>query len=76
MLGEKACFAIMAERDKGLFCPYEDFCNRLKRKTVNNRIRQNLVKAGAFDSLHSRPELIKMLLTILKRIYWLWREKR
>jgi DNA polymerase III subunit alpha len=60
-LAEKAYAAILNERDKGLFNSYEDFCNRLERRTVNKWIRQNLVKAGAFDSLHQRSDLLEIV---------------
>jgi DNA polymerase III subunit alpha len=61
-LADRACIAIITERKNRLFSSYEDFCSRIEKKTVNIRIKRNLVKAGAFDSLDSRPELIRILL--------------
>lgn len=61
-LAEKAYVAILNERDKGYFSSYENFCNRTEKKTVNSRIRLNLAKAGAFDSLHPRSDLLETLL--------------
>ena len=60
-LAEKACVAILSERENGKFMSYDDLCNRMEKKTVNIRIKKNLVKAGAFDSLHPRPELLEMV---------------
>jgi DNA polymerase-3 subunit alpha len=54
-LADKAHKAILTERANGDFVSYDDFCNRTK---VNKNIKESLIKAGAFDSLHSRDELI------------------
>ena len=51
-VGEKAVQAILDEREKnGLFFSIEDFCDRLKGKTVNKRCIVNLILSGAFDEI-------------------------
>ncbi|MGA0846073.1 MAG: DNA polymerase III subunit alpha, partial [Luteolibacter sp.] len=48
--GEGAMAAAIAEREKqGRFASLEDFATRLDSRTVNKRILENLVKAGALD---------------------------
>lgn len=49
-VGEGAMAQAIAEREtKGAFKSLEDFSTRLDSKSVNKRILENLVKAGAFD---------------------------
>ena len=49
-VGEAAMEAAVAEREaNGPFKSLEDFCSRLDSKTVNKKILESLVKAGAFD---------------------------
>jgi DNA polymerase-3 subunit alpha len=60
-LADKACKAIVAERTNSGFKSYDDFCSRIEKKTVNIRIKKNLVKAGAFDSLHQRSDLLEIV---------------
>lgn len=58
-LAEKACNAILTERANGDFASYDDFCNRMEKRVVNSRIRENLIKAGVFDNLHQKHELLE-----------------
>ena len=37
------------ERRSGLFKSLEDYCSRLDSKSVNRKILENLIRAGAFD---------------------------
>jgi DNA polymerase-3 subunit alpha len=49
-VGEGAMAQAIADREaKGPFASLEDFSNRLDSKSVNKRILENLVKAGALD---------------------------
>lgn len=42
---------IINERKKGLFLDLFDFCKRIDLRTSNKRVIENLICAGAFDSL-------------------------
>lgn len=53
--------AITEARDDAEFSSYDDFCERIPSQAVNSRAREFLVKAGAFDSLNSRDELMNQL---------------
>lgn len=59
-VGMGAVHAIIQEREaRDLFKGFSDFCRRLDTKTVNRRVLEGLIKAGAFDSLgHFRSHLI------------------
>ena len=49
-VGEGAMATVIADREEhGLFQSLDDFSNRLDSKSVNKRILENLVKAGALD---------------------------
>lgn len=51
-VGENAVAAIIRARKKGgKFLDLFDFCRRVDLRTVNKRVLESLVKAGAFDSL-------------------------
>ena len=52
-VGEQAMEALVAEREaNGPFKDLSDFARRLETRAVNKRLLENLVKAGAFDSLN------------------------
>ena len=49
-IGESAMQAAVAERDKnGPFKSLEDYSSRLDSRSVNRKILENLIRAGAFD---------------------------
>ena len=51
-IGWGAIRAMVAERETGgLFRSFEDFCRRMADKDMNRRAIENLIRAGAFDSL-------------------------
>ncbi len=51
-VGELAAQKIIEERQRGgLFQSFRDFLVRVDNKTVNRRVLENLIKAGAFDCL-------------------------
>ncbi|MFN4147967.1 MAG: DNA polymerase III subunit alpha [Rhodocyclaceae bacterium] len=49
--GEAALAAILKARAAGPFLDLFDFCRRIDRRTVNRRVIEALIRAGAFDSL-------------------------
>ena len=51
-IGWGAIESLVAEREEnGPFTDFEDFCRRMHGKELNRRAVENLIKAGAFDSL-------------------------
>ena len=51
-IGWGAIGSLVAERtENGRFTGFEDFCRRMNGKELNRRAIENLIKAGAFDSL-------------------------
>ena len=53
-VGEAAAGAVIAAREKdGKFTSFADFCERCG-DAINSRMLENLIRAGAFDSLHLR----------------------
>ena len=62
-VGEAAMAQAIENREsKGRFKSLDDFANRLDSKSVNKRILENLVKAGAFDwTKESRAGMTKRL---------------
>jgi DNA polymerase-3 subunit alpha len=49
-IGEAAMESAITEREKnGPFKSIEDYCGRLDSKSVNRKILENLIRAGAFD---------------------------
>jgi DNA polymerase-3 subunit alpha len=65
-VGAGAIEPIISERDKnGTFKSIEDLCRRSDLQTVNRRVMESLIKAGAFDSLEDRGTLLNSLGRIL-----------
>lgn len=65
-VGQAALELIIAERTKGSFKDILDFCIRLDLRTVNKRIIESLICAGAFDKLPgSRAEKFQELSIIM-----------
>jgi DNA polymerase-3 subunit alpha len=62
-VGEAALDSVIEERRKG--GPYTslmDFCGRVDSSRVNRKVLENLIKAGAFDSMKARrAQLIEVL---------------
>ncbi|MHB1591593.1 MAG: DNA polymerase III subunit alpha, partial [Sulfuricella sp.] len=51
--GEAAISVIVATREKdGPFTSLFDFCRRVEKRTVNRRVIESLVRAGAFDTIN------------------------
>ena len=62
-VGEGAVASILlARREKGPFRSLLDFCERVDLRHINRRVLENLIRAGAFDSLGlKRSQLLQML---------------
>ncbi|MQX36985.1 DNA polymerase III subunit alpha [Roseospira navarrensis] len=67
-VGEAAMAAVVAERrQNGPFRDLSDFARRLDTRAVNKRLLENLVKAGAFDSLEpNRARVFGAIDTIMR----------
>ncbi len=58
-VGPGAVEPMVTERDKnGEFRSIEDLCRRCDLRGINRRVIESLIKAGAFDPLGSRAELL------------------
>lgn len=56
---------ISSERTNGAFSSFYDFCKRMHGTGLNSRAVQNLIKAGAFDSLGlNRRQMLKLYETL------------
>lgn len=66
-IGRGAVRDMIAERETGgKFRDFEDFCRRMTGRELNKRAVENLIYAGAFDSMgHTRKSLISVAGTIL-----------
>ena len=61
-VGHQAIQAILTERKQGPFLSLPDFCERVDLTYLNRRALENLIKAGAFRSLHpSTAQLLAVL---------------
>jgi len=65
-VGLSAIEPVIAERNKGgEFKSIEDLCRRCDLRSVNRRVMESLIKAGALDSLGSRGSLLQNVNRIL-----------
>jgi DNA polymerase-3 subunit alpha len=61
-VGEAAVAPIVEARDRqGPFTSLDDFCNRVDLRGINKRVLESLVKAGAFDSLGRRGQILAVI---------------
>jgi DNA polymerase-3 subunit alpha len=60
-VGSAAIEAIIEIRKKNKFDSFFDFCSRADTRKVNKKVIESLIKAGAFDSLGKRAQLIQVL---------------
>ena len=69
-IGWGAIEELTAEREKGgPFQSFEDFCRRMSGKELNRRAVENLIKAGAFDSMgYTRRALIEVAGAVIESI--------
>jgi DNA polymerase-3 subunit alpha len=77
-VGEGAVEAIVAERAKsGPYTGLADFCMRVDGQTVNRKVMESLIRAGAFDSLGThRARLFNGLDNALGRALAMQRDRR
>ncbi len=65
-VGTGAIEPIISERNKnGEFKSIEDLCRRSDLQSVNRRVMESLIKAGAFDELENRGTLLNSVARIL-----------
>ena len=69
-VGRNVIDAIVEERKKnGPYQDIYDFCQRLALKDINKRTVENLIKAGAFDSLgFTRKQLIHIYMDVMDKV--------
>ncbi len=61
-IGWGAISSLVAEREKnGLFSDFEDFCRRMSGRELNRRAVENLIKAGAFDSMGCKRKALMQI---------------
>ncbi len=68
-VGEAAVEVILqGRRDDGPFLSLHDFCERIDSQKVNRRVVEQLIRCGAFDSVHAnRAQLMAGLDEVLDR---------
>lgn len=65
-IGRGLIAAILAEREKGPFSGFMDFCERIYSRELNRRALESLIKSGALDSLgYNRHEMLEGYETLL-----------
>jgi len=62
-MSEEAIKSILSEREKKQFTSLRDF---ILRTDVNQRIIENIIKVGGFDSLDNRENLLKQVPKLIK----------
>ena len=69
-IGWGAIESLVADRrENGPFKSFDDFCRRMNGRELNRRAVENLIKAGAFDSLgYKRKALIQIAGAVLDSI--------
>ncbi|OGR82734.1 MAG: DNA polymerase III subunit alpha [Elusimicrobia bacterium RIFCSPLOWO2_01_FULL_64_13] len=71
-VGEGAVEEILRAARTGPFLSFEDFCQRVDTRTVNRKVLESLIKAGAFDfcgepNTRVRSRLMRELETVMER---------
>ncbi|MBM4445864.1 MAG: DNA polymerase III subunit alpha [Chloroflexi bacterium] len=61
---------ILAREKGGLFKSIEDFCRRVELRSINKKVIESLIKAGAFDSLAPRGALLQAIDRIISLAQW------
>ena len=61
---------LVAEREtSGMFCSFQEFCERMYDRELNRRALESLIKAGAFDSMgYRRSQLIQIVSAVVDAI--------
>ncbi|GAB6099314.1 hypothetical protein JCM16358_11930 [Halanaerocella petrolearia] len=67
-VGHKAIEEIISAREEKGFESLTDFCQRIDLRSVNQRVVESLIKAGAFDSVgYYRSQLLEVLPKVFKQ---------
>lgn len=74
-VGANAVEEILRAREEGRFTTVEDFLRRVNVRIVNRKNLESLIKAGAFDSLGDRGELLYNIDTMLSYAQKLQKEQ-
>jgi len=70
-VGYSAIEPIILAREKGgTFKSIEDFCRRVDLRSINKKVVESLIKAGAFDCLAPRGTLIQAIDRIISLAQW------
>ncbi|MCE5334510.1 MAG: DNA polymerase III subunit alpha, partial [Desulfobacteraceae bacterium] len=77
-VGEAAIEVILKSREEdGLFASIHDFCERIDSGKVNRRVLEQLIRCGAFDSVHpNRAQVMAALDEALDRAAAAQRDKQ
>ena len=77
-IGEAAVEVILqGRREEGPFRSIHDFCERMDSQKVNRRVVEQLIRCGAFDSVHSnRAQLMAGLDEVLDRAAAVQRDRQ
>ncbi len=74
-VGGSAIEAIIKAREEGKFSSFFDFCSRVDTRRVNKKVIESLIKAGAFDSMGRRAQLMNAIDTFIDSASKIQREK-
>jgi DNA polymerase-3 subunit alpha len=77
-VGESAVEVILqGRREQGPFRSIHDFCERIDSQKVNRRVVEQLIRCGAFDSVHpNRAQLMAGLDEVLERAAAVQRDRQ
>ena len=65
-IGRNVINSLVSERNtNGLFSSFEDFCSRMYSSEMNRRTLENLIRAGAFDSMGCNRRAILQIVPVL-----------
>lgn len=57
---------ILEARKEGIFKSLDDFCLRVDQKVLNRRVLESLIRAGAFSSICTRAQALKVMDQVLE----------
>ena len=64
-VGSSAIEAILDTRNSQKFTSFFEFCSRVESRKVNKKVMENLIKAGALDSMGKRAQLMLALGSVM-----------
>lgn len=64
-VGSSAIEAILDTRNSQKFTSFFEFCSRVESRKVNKKVMENLIKAGALDSMGKRAQLMLALSSVM-----------